>query len=87
MDDKSKNNPLETANSLNGIELGNAVVNNGTHNDERNMTRMGKIPLLEVRSEKFSDDVFMYSRDTSDDSNSCPSLASPLCLATLGYTH
>jgi hypothetical protein len=90
MGDTINEDLFQTKDPHNGIKSQNAVnlgKEKGTSNDEKDMDRMGKIQQLGVCSNKLSDDVFICSQDTSEDLNSCRSLASLLCLAALGNTH
>ena len=57
MDDKTMKGPLQTTESRNSLELANAVAVGeklGTHADEYDMDRMGKLQVLRVRSNKLS---------------------------------
>lgn len=56
MEDMMKG-PSETARSHNSLELANAIAvteKQGTHGDEVDMDRMGKLQVLRVRSNKLS---------------------------------
>lgn len=60
MDDNVLKGPSHTTDTRNSIELANldaASEKHGTHGDEKDMERMGKIPELRVCSDK----LFIYS--------------------------
>jgi hypothetical protein len=79
MGDEILKGPSHVTDSRNSIELANTVAvseKHGTHGDERDMERMGKIPELRVWSMN-SPTSFRYTyKITSDNSSFCPSLAS-----------
>lgn len=55
MDDNVRKGPAETTDYRNSIELANTVAvgeKDGTHGDENDMDRMGKLQVLRVRSKE-----------------------------------
>jgi hypothetical protein len=82
--------PLQTTEPRTSIELANAVVvgeKHGTHGDQTDMDRMGKLQVLRVSSHDVFDNVFMYLHICSDNSNLRLFLAMVLSSAILGHTH
>lgn len=66
MDDNILKGPSQITDSRNSIELANTIAvseKHGTHGDEKDMERMGKIPELRVCSDNLSDGFSMYLQD------------------------
>jgi hypothetical protein len=87
MDDNTLKGPSQVTNYHNSIELANMDAvseKHGTHSDEKDMHRMGKIPELRVRSDNLTPDFQCTYRIISDNSNFFPSSGLLLFLAIRG---